>query len=329
MKNLMKNPMQKPGFSLVELLLALVLSSTVGMVVLQTARTILFSTVRMSNNALAWERGQNVLSILEPRVLHAGFGIACERAGNLFQRSFGRVTDGPPPATWSDRGPVQVWRGLSSDTPTLWDLAPETDGVCRGRGLALLYAVPSGLSAKLPENRPLPMTPGASVTVELLPSENLQANEDRLTVTAKNDLRSWVAFPLVGFPVHMSLYDKRELTVALADEFDLSPATLRPYDDMYYLRADRFQVKNNRLYSEELHSSWVKSEPRIEGVLEMWFEWTPSKSRLEAWILTTGGKATFGKTARPKEWPAQAPWRAEFALHDLTVARGSWILKNM
>jgi hypothetical protein len=98
---------------------------------------------------------------------------------------------------------------------------------------------------------------------------------------------------------------------------------------MHYLRGERFQVKNGSLQSEELHTSWVATGERVEGVLEMWFQWTPSKSLLEAWILTTGGNASFGRASRPKEWPADASWRSEFELHDLAVVRGSWILKNL
>jgi hypothetical protein len=132
----------------------------------------------------------------------------------------------------------------------------------------------------------------------------------------------------MGFPVYASEYRNGELTIRLAEGSDLS-ATLRPYDEMHYLRAERFQVKDDSLCSEELHAFWTGAEPRVEGVLEMWFQWTPSKSRLEAWILTTGGRASSGKTPRPEEWPAEASWSANFELHDVAVLRGSWILKNL
>lgn len=312
-------------------MIALVLGSTVSIVVLQTTRTILLSAARASNNALAWGRGQSVLSILEPRVLHAGFGVTYEPTGNVFQRSFGGGAGGddvPPPGEWSDRGPVQIWVGPSSKHAALLHLAPETEGAYRGRGLAVLYAVPSGLSAKIPGNKPLTLEADAPVTVKLVPSENLHVMAERLPTTEKKDLRSWVTFPLTGFPVYASRYDGGELTIRPADTLGIF-TELRPYDELHYLRANRFQVKNNSLYSEELHTSWIEAESRVEGVLEMWFQWTPSKSRLEAWVLTTGGAASFGRTSRPKEWPAEAPWSPDFELHDVTVVRGSWILKNL
>jgi hypothetical protein len=152
--------------------------------------------------------------------------------------------------------------------------------------------------------------------------------EDRLPTKEKKDLRSWVTFPLMGFPVYASECLAGELTIRLAEGSSLF-ASLRPYDEMHYLRAERFQVKNGDLQSEELHASWTRAEIRVEGVLEMWFQWTPSKNLLEAWVLAMGGKAAFGKTSRPEEWPAEAPWTAEFESYDVTVVGGSWILRNL
>ncbi|MDR1379770.1 MAG: hypothetical protein LBJ36_12075 [Synergistaceae bacterium] len=319
------------GFTLVEILMTMTLSATVGLIVIQIIQQILFMTTKSSNYTLAWERGQNVLSILDPRISHVAFGIPYERVGDLFQKSFGGVpgkNDGPPPSKWSDRGPVQIWRGKTLDSPSLWDLAPETDGVHRGRGLAVLYAVPSALTVKLAENIPLPMDAGVTVTIKLTPKENLERIGDRLPTTAKNDMRSWVTFPLTGLPLYTSKYSNSNLTMRIPEGSGLS-STLYPYDELHYLRAERFQVKDSTLYSEELYTSWTTLEPLLEGVLEMWFEWMPSERRVEAWILATGGGVSFGKSSRPEEWPTTAPWRAEFEQHDMVVVRKSWLLENL
>jgi hypothetical protein len=324
----------RSGLTLVEVLIAALLGATVGLLVTQTTRQILLMSTRISHRTLAWERGQNVLSILEPRVLHAAFGISYERTGTLFQRSFGGVSGsgGPPPSQWTDRGPLQIWRGQSRDSDSLWDLAPEIEGVHRGRGLAVLYAIPSALSAKLTGNKPLPVNAEDKnpTTIELIPKENLGRMEDRLPTKAKNDLRSWVIFPLTQLPLYASDYSNGKLKVRIPEKSGLS-STLYPYDELHYLRAERFQVKSASLQSENLQTSWRDTdlESRVEGVLEMWFEWTPSKHRLEVWILTTGGGVSFGKPDRPKDWPAEAPWRSEFQQHDLTVVRKSWFLENL
>jgi hypothetical protein len=296
----------------------------------QSTRQILLVTTRLANRSLAWERGQHVLSILAPRVLHAGLGLTWERVGDVFRRSFGGAdSTPPPPGTWPDRGPLQIWEGY----PSLWNLAAETGGVVQGRGLAVLYAVPSALKAKLPGKAPLSMDAGTDVTIELVPRENLNEVPSRfpnVPVPPKNDLRSWVTFPLMELqlPVYVSRYSAGELKIQLAENSGLS-SVLRPYDEMHYLRAERFQVQNNNLMSEELKTRWTDLETRVDGVLEMWFEWIPSKKLLTAWVLTAGGPASLGKSSRPKEWPSGALWRSEFELHDLVVVQDSWILRNL
>jgi prepilin-type N-terminal cleavage/methylation domain-containing protein len=313
------------GFSLVEILLALTIGAAVIAAVLQAAFYLLFLEKRILSGALAWERGQNVLSILEPRVLHAGLGLTYERARDVFERSFGKngkdEAGAPPPAYWT-RGPLQIWANYPSPN----GLAAEDNGVYRGKGIAVLYAVPSALKAQL--TGIADMSPGDSATIQLVPSENLTAITERLPPTAaKKDLRSWVTFPLTQLPVRVTGYSYGSLTIYLPKGSDLS--AIYPYDEMHYLRAELFQAQGNSLVSHELTSYWESAEERLEGVLEMWFEWTPSKRLLEAWILTTGGESSSGCSVRPGDWPKEAPWRSGFERHDLAVARGSWILRNM
>jgi hypothetical protein len=206
-------------------------------------------------------------------------------------------------------------------------VAPEVNGVCRGRGLAVLYALPSALTAKLPKNKPLSLDAGFPVTIKMTPQDNLYTLSDRLSVTAQNDMRSWVTFPLTQLPLYAK-YSKGELTVCIPQEAGLS-STLYPYDELHYLRGERFQVRDGELWSEDLYTTWTSYEARVDGVLETWFEWTPSKRRLEAWVLTTGGGFSSGDPVRPEEWPAEAPWRAEFEGRHMVVTRKSWILENL
>ena len=314
------------GLTLIEVLLTILLSVLVISFAFGIARQATLMMERMSNRAIAWERGQNALSIIEPRALHAALGITYESVGDVFRRSFRDdmySMNSPQPAQWTDRGPLQVWTGY----PTLFNLAANDEGVFRGRGIAILYALPSALRAKIPDNAPIHMSEGESVKFELVPSEELTGITTRLPTTAKNDLRSWVTFPLMRLPVY-AVYSAGELTVRMAGASGLS-ATLYPYDEMHYLRAERFYAQNGVMLSEALRTTWTNLETRLMGVLEMWFEWTPSKKLLEAWILSSGGRASSRRTARPKDWPIEAPWREEFEFHDVAVVRGSWLLKNM
>lgn len=317
---------KRRGFTLVELLMGILLSAAVCVTVVQLSRQATFIMTRVASQTLAWERGHNALSIIEPRVLHAAFGITFERTGDVFTRSFGGNTiNSPPPGRWTDRrGPLQIWDGF----PSLFNLAPNDGGVFRGRGIAVLYAIPSALRASTPDNAPITLNGGESARFRLIPSEELSTIATRLPTTARNDLRSWVTFPLMRLPAH-AVFSAGELTIRMAD--GSGPSVLRPYDEMHYIRAARFYAQHEIMYSEELRTSWTNLENRLEGVLEMWFEWTPSKRLLEAWVLTTGGRAlsSSGRTARPKGWPPEAPWRASFEFHDVAVVRGSWLLRNM
>jgi hypothetical protein len=309
------------ALTLAETLTAVVVCAVLGAALLRAMRHVLLLTTRFSNHTLAWERGQNALSLLEPRVLHTALGLTWERGGEKFQRSFGAGSpSAPPPARWSG-GPLQVWRGY----PTLTTIAPEEAGVCRGRGIVLLYAVPSLLRAKTLDNAPVSMDEARRI--ELVPGENLTQITERLVTGDRTDLWSWVVFPLTNLPVHVKEYSGGRVTLQGAENSGLS-ATLFPYDEMHYLRGERFQVQHDRLYSENLRQSWTSLQPRLDGVLETWFEFTPSKRLLDAWILAAGGPAAFGRGARPPEWPADAPWRDAFERYDLAVVRASWLVRN-
>lgn len=316
--------MRHRGFTLVELLITSLLGAVAVLVVLGIARQSTMVMERIATRTLAWERGQNALSIIEPRAIHAAFGITFQQTGDVFRRSFGRNNvSSPPPARWTDRGPVQIWDGF----PSLFNLAPNQGGVFRGRGIALLYAIPSALRAYIADNTPIALNEGQSANVRLIPSPAPGYISNRLSTHAKNDLRSWVTFPLMRIPVHAA-YAGGSITVSMAEASGLS-ATIYPFDEMHYLRASRFYAQNEIMFSEELRTAWTHVEARLEGVLEMWFEWTPSKNLLEAWILTTGGGISSGRSTRPADWPLEAPWRASFERHSVLVTRGAWILRNM
>ena len=278
---------------------------------------------RIASRTLAWERGQNALSIIEPRALHAAFGITFNQTGDIFRRSFGRNGGSPPPpAHWTGLGPLQIWEGF----PALSNIVSNDGGVFRGRGIAFLYGVPSARVAYLADNAPITLSEGQSANVRLIRAGTGGTN--RLTTSARNDLRSWVTFPLMRLPVH-AVYSSGSVTISMAEASGLS-AALYPYDEMHYLRASRFHVRNESMFSEELRTAWTNVETRLEGVLEMWFEWTPSKNLLEAWILTSGGGVpTASRTTRPSDWPPEAPWRDSFERHSVLVTRGAWFLRNM
>ena len=127
------------GFLLVEVLTALMVGAVVGAAVLAAGRWFVLSSERVSRLLLARDRGERVLSYLEPRVLHAGLGLSSCRTGSLLRRAFGYGSSGAPMvATWTDRSrPLQVYKKLGGASP---EPAGDEGGVFRGSGLCLLYA---------------------------------------------------------------------------------------------------------------------------------------------------------------------------------------------
>ena len=261
--------MRRRGFTLTELLVTTLLSALVVLITIGIIHHITLVMERISSRALALDRGRNALSIIDPRAMHASFGITYKQVGDVFRRSFGRNNaNSPPPARWTDRGPLQIWNGF----PSLFNLAPNEGGVFRGRGIAILYAIPSALRAYIADNTPISLSEDQSAKVRLIPSTELGGISSRLPTNARNDLRSWVTFPLMRLPVH-AVYAAGEITIRMADGSGLS-ATLFPFDEMHYLRASRFFAQDGIMYSEELRTAWTQIETRLEGVLEMWFEWS-------------------------------------------------------
>ncbi|GHS88251.1 hypothetical protein AGMMS49957_09430 [Synergistales bacterium] len=299
----------RSGFTFVEVLLSLILGGVLSVAVVEAAATVVRLETRMANRSLALERGWNVLSVLEPRALHAALGLTASY----------RDGDSPLPGRWA-HGPLYIWRDA------LFPADEDGDGVFRGRGLSVLYSIPSGLRADLHAIKEIEN----NLYISLL--GDASQLDDRLPVNTASDIRSWTVFPLSGRPVSISNHSVAAghssswLTIRLTGV--QPPIQLYPYDELHYLRAARFFAENAGLYAETFTTAWKSQGEMLEGVLEMWFEWTPSKRRLEVWILTTGGESSV-KNSRPSEWPASAPWKADFERQDMAVTFGSWILKNL
>ncbi|GHS93253.1 hypothetical protein AGMMS50276_03200 [Synergistales bacterium] len=309
------------GFTLIEVLLTLILGGALSVAVIETLSTIIRLDARMANRSLALERGWYVLSVLEPRALHASLGLTFSPSDSLFQRSFGGGTGTfPPPGGlgW-EHGPLRIWRD------NLHSADEDDDGVFRGRGFSVLYSVPSGLRADIPAV--IELSDGL-LDVEV--RGDASQLDVRLPATSKKDIRSWAVFPLSRLPVHISSHIAGSHSSSLKIQLASAMSTyIYPYDELHYLRGERFFAENAQLYAQTLTTAWQsQGEAMLEGVLEMWFEWTPSLHRLEAWILTTGGQSGV-KTPRHSDWPAAAPWKADFERQDTAVVFGSWILKNL
>nr|WP_315102834.1 hypothetical protein [uncultured Fretibacterium sp.] len=317
------------GFLLVEVLTALVVGSVVGAIVLAAGRWFVLSSERVSRLLLARDRGERVLSYLEPRVLHAGLGLSSCRTGSLLRRAFGYGSSGAPlVATWTDRSrPLQVYKTLGGASP---EPAGDEGGVFRGSGLCLLYAVPSGIVLGTAGGGPVSLDPGEGARFSVLSGSLGDWGSTASAVGRSRDLRSWVSLPLTGYPFFIEGHSGAEVSLELAAGVP-GPVEVPPINDLFLMRGERFGVINGTLCFQELRTAWYPPyfQPLEDGVLALWFEWRPALKCLDLWVLTSGGPAVFGPVPRPPSWPGEAPWRSVFSRHELHVSRASWRAENL
>ena len=312
------------GFTLIEVLLALVLLAFIGIILLAWQRWLLLTEAKTSRWLLARDRGQRVLSFLEPRVAHCGLGFsACSGMGAL-QSAFGRgVANAPHIAGWNES--VRSLRVHNEGAS--WPSASDEGGVYRGTRLSLLYARPSRVIVRTRSGLPAVILPGQAANFDII-AGSLSASgfESGKFV----DLRSWCALPLAGLPFFLSSALGNSLSLTLAAPLE-GAVLIPPVHELYLLRCERFCVVNNIFCFQSLESAWYPPDfyPREEGILALWFEWRPALKCLDAWVLASGGAAAFGTASRPASWPQDAPWEKEFARHELYVARASWKVENL
>ena len=318
--------MRDKGFSLVEVLVAMAVGAILGTVLLAAGRWLYLTSERVSRILLARERGERVLSFLEPRVLHAGLGLASCRSDGALRRAFGHgFSNAPLIARWPDRlRPLQIYKEPSGSWP---DQAEDEGGVYCGSGICLLYAVPSGILLEPRGGKAVVLNPGDILRCSVV-SGSL---EHSVSVAGlPRDLRSWYSLPLTGYPFYWEGGTASAPVLRLAAGVP-GPVEIPPLDELLLLRCERFRVMNETLYFQELRDGWypLGFQPREDGVLSLWFEWRPSLKCLDVWVLTTGGAALFPFTSKPSSWPAEAPWKAAFEHQTLQVVRASWRAENL
>lgn len=310
------------GFTLVETLLSLLLLSAAGLLLVEGGRWLLLSSQRLSSWLLARERGQRVLSFIEPRVLHSGLGLSACREEGALQRALGRGTvEAQAISSWPlFQGCIAIFE----EGPLGLIPVQEREGVFRGTALSCVYARATGVILKAAQDS---LSPGGRVKFEVL--SETSAAQAGFTSTPQ-DLLGWGILPMTGMPLRVVSLARRTLTLNLSEAAS-DPVSLQGLHELFLPQCDRFHVSDEVFRFQGMRMGWYPANfyPREEGILALWCEWRPHNPSLDLWVLASGGPAVLGPSPRPSEWPEAAPWEPAFGKHELCVCRASWRPENL
>ena len=318
--------MSRRGFALVEILAGLLLLSVLGLALAGGERWLLLAMTRTARWLLARDRGRRVIAFVEPRLLHAGLGLAACREGGTLHRVFGEGSNAPLVAFWPDSCRfIRIYQ----DTPTLFTpVEGDGSGVLRGTSFAVLYARGPGVFLRAPDGESLTLLPGGTAGFDVL---HRTPSDAGLLAGAPRDLRCWGALSLAGVPLRLVSGSGGRVSLSLASAAP-SPVEVPPVSELLPLCCERFCARDGVFRFQGMERDWYPPAlyPREEGILALWVEWRPGQGVLDLWVLASGGlSAPPGPVPRPPEWPEEAPWRSDFARHALCVSRASWRLENL
>ncbi len=302
----------------------MIVAAVVMVAVLSGFRWVVFVKLKLSRQNIAREYGRQALALFEWRVLYSGLGLPSSLTSDSIQASFGE--DGPKVNSVSENwDTIHVYSDVSP-----WPKAAKSDGgVFKGSSFGVMYSVPSGMAVHTPDFKALYLNKGEEVAVNCVLRTNLPTEDftwwELFLYGVRSDLRCWVTIPPEKKPFFVVKRTSGKMFLEAASE-----SVVLPFGELHLLRYERFRAMHGSLYSQELQKGWSPPElqPRVNGVLALWVEWTKANGLFEVWVLTSGGASVFGRTSPPSMWPAAAPWRQEFSLYELYVSRASWQVKN-
>jgi len=288
----------KQGFTLVEMLIALLLGTVIAGTVVTVLLVYVFNFEQTDDITAARQRGEMVLSILEGPVLHAGLGIMPDSpdfydsfkvndsyVSNLLDTNEGKL-----------RSPIQV--------------EPEDSSA----DLYICYAKPS--HNVISDSADIT---GGSFDIfmeEGINNTYIEAN--------KNTFKSWVTFPTGGVPMYVESNPSNMRIKGSIPEAVKSSGLISQYDELHYIRAMHAWVDGGTFYTEDL--TIQGQQPRVDGIEDIFFDYDSDNGLLTVYVLARGNqKDSDFATQSLEEWPSDFPDDPQYRL---VVVRGSWRIRN-
>ncbi|MDD4365579.1 MAG: prepilin-type N-terminal cleavage/methylation domain-containing protein [Synergistales bacterium] len=297
-----RSPDQRGGFTLVELLLAIVITGIVGGAAVSLFVVFFNHFEQTSEIVSARQRGEMVLAVLEGPVLQAGLGMP--RGSSDFQSAFAGLSI----AAW--QAPLRV-----DDHGTGVDLASKGE-------LKLAYAVP----AKAVTVAEQTLDASGVVDVEL----NKPLDPDMIG-TGASTVKGWALFPTARTPLRITAYD------GSVPELTLKPlagsALIARFDEMHYLRAFRAYVENDNFILNEV--TLAGAQPFEGNIAAVHFDFDAASRFLTTTVLAAGEQARkFALYADEDEipgWPSGVnvpQFMTKWRYRRLVAVSGSWRVRN-
>ena len=306
---------RRRAFTLVELLLAIIITGLVMASVLTLAFSVFKSYEIHQDTAEAKQRGQIALAAIQPFVLNAGLGLPNTTAN--FQAAFVGLTP-LLPAQESRKfkrcvqlasGATDVVADTVTSSPALWLVY----SVSSGAGVNREYAVPRN-----------PASPYFPIKVERFGALDQASNLSTSVV----QLKAWISFPSSSAPFRI-----RTIDVA-TDELFIDSASeqwIAGLDEIHFVRAAKIYVGGGaNLLIDRLDGSGAQAA--VDGIVGMWCTFDPAGDRvLTVRILARAStKRSDQQQSAIEGWPADAsPARASLdSAYRYAVVSRSWRIRN-
>lgn len=298
------------AFTLVEVLMALLITSIIGGAAVSLLYTYLKNYEQSSEYTTALQRGQMVLSMLQPVVLSGAFSVPWE-------------DDFVDLASYLDVRPLGA-------VPMKEPLEIHDNGGMKSGDLRLFYALPSnlGCSTSIEDI-------STAFSVPLFPSSyTLNDLKSLLGSAYKNrgdTVERWVIFPSAQIPLKTS-----QLPIGMSVSSRGSHGVggrISQGDRMFILRHLRAYV--GRQPGQAIPSLFISDNgnpamPQVLGVRRLFFDWNPSTRNLRVWVLSQGDGAFPEPISQDVQWPAGSGYAltSDDLRFYLAVSTADWRLRN-
>ena len=291
------------GFSLIELLIALLIFASVTVPLISTFKISIEKMTAFTDYRKAMNRRARAISLLKSPVFYCGFGMPFNV--DSYKDSFGRLNFDP--FRWD--GPISVALGASSLSnseiriayamPGSTKLAYQCDSVFPEGGLRL---------HKFPESGEF--------------GESFAGNA--------GDIRNWIFFSGTtppSLPFRVTALNGKNMSVK--NELGKSFRLLKG-DRTYHFRAMKLYCLKDSVYTRDYRSPG--DQPRVAGIIDMRFDMDKIKKLIYIYILVRGDtvhketRAIVGKETWPEEYIR--PWIEKSPKRQYYASKIVWRLPN-